>query len=148
MGPGIKGGINSMSKHACRLTASLALLCGALGAPGASAAISIQVLSSMPQLVTGGDALVRIGGATATPTVTVEGRDVSSAFSRDASGNYVGLVAGLRDGSNSLVAKAGADQASVTLTNRGINDTLFAGVQQAPYLCENETFELAPAKDA
>ncbi len=137
-----------MTKSAWRLAASSALLCAALGAPGASAAVSVQVLSSMPQLVTGGDALVRIAGATAAPAVTVEGKDVSSTFAKDAAGNYLALITGLKDGSNSLVAKAGADQASLTLINRPINDTLFAGPQQKPYICENESFELAPAKDA
>jgi hypothetical protein len=106
-----------MNATAWRLMASSAVVCAALGAPAASAAISIQVLSSMPQLVTGGDALVRINGSTAAPAVTVEGKDVASAFSRDPKGGYIGLVSGLKEGSNSLVAKAGADQASVTLIN-------------------------------
>jgi hypothetical protein len=137
-----------MNATAWRLTASSVLVCAALGAPAASAAITVQVLSSMSQLVTGGDALVRVNGTTAAPTITVEGKDVTSVFTRAANGSYIGLLTGLKDGSNSLVAKAGAEQASVTLTNRGINETLFAGTQQTPYICENESFELAPAKDA
>ena len=95
-----------MNAKAWRLAASVALLGGAFGVSGASAAVTVQVLSSMPQLVTGGDALVRISGATAAPVVTVEGKDVSAVFKTDAGGSYVGLVSGLKDGSNSLVAKA------------------------------------------
>src|SRR5262245_55797730 len=114
----------------------------------ASAAVGITVLSSMPQLVTGEDALVRITGVTAAPTVTVGAKDVSAAFSKDADGNYVGLVTGLAVGNNTLTAKAGTETATATLVDRAINDTLFAGPQQAPYVCENETFKLAPAKDA
>ena len=78
-----------MTGRAWRLTASLALAGSALVAPHASAAITATVLSSMPQLVTGEDALVRISGATAAPTVTVGTKDVSAAFSKDANGNYV-----------------------------------------------------------
>jgi hypothetical protein len=114
----------------------------------ASAAVGISVLSSMPQLVTGEDALVRITGATAAPTVTVGTKDVSAAFSKDANGNYVGLVTGLAVGNNTLTAKAGTETATLTLVDRAINDTLFAGPQQTPFICKNETFKLAPAKDA
>jgi len=137
-----------MSGKAWRLAASAALMSGVLGASGASAAMTVQVLSSMPQLVTGGDALVKVSGTAIGPVITVEGKDVTSAFKADGSGNYVGLVTGLKDGSNALVAKAGVDQASATLVNHAINDTLFAGPQQTPYVCENESFELAAAKDA
>ena len=62
-----------MKSNAWRLTASLAFACGGLAASQASAAITATVLSSMPQLVTGEDALVKVAGATAAPTVTVEG---------------------------------------------------------------------------
>ncbi len=119
-------------------------------ASNASAAVGIQVLSSMPQLVTGEDALVRITGATAAPTVTVGTKDVSSAFSKDANGNYVGLVTGLAVGNNTLTAKAGAEMATATLVDRAINDTLFAGPQQKPFVCKNDVPALmvAPATDA
>src|SRR4029079_3049790 len=143
----ILGGIR-MSGKAWRLAASAALMSGVLGASGASAAMTGQVLSSMPQLVTGGDALLKVSGTAIGPVITVEGKDVTSAFKADGSGNYVGLVTGLKDGSNELVAKAGVDQPSATLVNHAINDTLFAGPQQTPYVCENESFELAAAKDA
>src|SRR5258707_1173730 len=134
-----------MNSKAWRLTASLAFACGALAATQASAAITATVLSSMPQLVTGEDALVQISGATAAPTVMVGGKDVSSAFKKDASGNYIGLVTGLVKGNNDLTATAGADKAGLTLVDHGINDTLVAGPQQAPWVCEGDTFGLAKA---
>jgi hypothetical protein len=137
-----------MSVNARRLLASVAFACGATLATQASAAITVQVLSSMPQLVTGGDALVRISGATAAPSVTVGGADVSAAFKADGGGNWIGLVTGLRDGDNALMARAGADQATVNLRSHPVNGTLFAGPQQSPFLCENESFQLDPAKDA
>src|SRR5688572_24756606 len=121
-----------MNRKVVRLAASVAVLCGATA--GTSAwALDIQVLSSFPELVTGGDALVRIGGTTTAPTVTLAGADVSSVFKADPKGGFVGLVTGLKDGDNALQARAGNDTASLTLKNHGINATLFAGPQQTPF---------------
>jgi hypothetical protein len=123
-------------------------LCGVVAAgDGLAQQIRIEVLSSRPTLVTGGDALVRITGAAAAPTVSVDGANVSAAFTGDAANGFVGLVTGLKDGPNALVAKAGASEASLTLVNHPINGTLFAGPQQKPFVCENEVHGLAPAKD-
>src|SRR6185295_6122961 len=134
-----------MNSKAWRLTASLAFACGALAASQASAAIQATVLSSMPQMVTGEDALVQVSGATAAPVVTVGGKDVSAAFKKDAKGNYIGLVTGLAKGNNDIAVTAGADKATLTLVDHGINETLFAGPQQAPWVCEGDTFGLAKA---
>src|SRR5262249_8176195 len=129
------------------VAASCAALCAAFGATQASAAITVQVLSSQPQLVSGGDALVKITGATAAPTVTVGTTDVTAMFKGDAKAGWTGLVTGLKDGDNALAVKAGTDTASVTLVNHGINSTLFAGPQQTPYLCETVGLKLGPALD-
>src|SRR3977135_1824870 len=102
-----------------------------LAAPSALAhTLSIEVLSSRPELVTGGDALVRITGAASAPTVSVSGTDVSAVFKSDPKGGWVGLVTGLRDGTNDRTGKAGAKDASLTLVNHPVNGTLFAGPQQ------------------
>ena len=135
-------------KHAI----SYAALAGVLIAPGAyaqtAAALKVDVLSSRPEMVSGGSALVRVSGATAAPSVSLGGADVSSAFKADAKGGgYLGLVNGLKDGDNQLVVKAAGKEASVTLNNHGINATLFAGPQQVPFICENETHKLQSAKD-
>ena len=84
-----------MSKRTWQVAASAAAVCAAFIATQAAAAINVQVLSSMPQLVSGGDALVKITGATAAPTVTVGGADVTAAFKGDATKGWVGLVSGL-----------------------------------------------------
>jgi hypothetical protein len=133
------------------LAASLAVICAAFaGAPAWAQAnkLSIEVLSSRPELVSGGDALVRIAGADAAPQVTVGGKDVSGAFKPDSKGGWVGLVAGLKDGDNALVAKAGGKDGAVTLVNHPRNGTLFVGPQQVPFVCENESHGLASPKDA
>jgi hypothetical protein len=143
-----------MVRNFMRPAASLAVVCGALAgfaawAPGgAQAVLGIEVLSSRPELVSGGDALVRISGAAAAPQVTVGANDVSGAFRSDAKGGWVGLVAGLEDGANKLAVKAGGREAAVTLVNHPVNGTLFAGPQQEPFVCENEAHGLAPATDA
>jgi hypothetical protein len=134
-----------MNSKSWRLTASLAFACGALAASQASAAVTATVLSSMPQLVTGEDALVQVSGATAAPTVTVGGKDVSAAFKKAANGNYIGLVTGLAKGNNDLAVTAGADKTNLTLVDHGINEALIAGPQQTPWVCEGDTFGLAKA---
>src|SRR5207247_628079 len=110
--------------------------------------LSIEVLSSRPELVTGGDALVKISGVEAAPQVTVGGKDVSGVFKSDAKGGWVGLVAGLKDGDNALIVKAAGKEGTLTLVNYPLNGTLFVGPQQEPFVCENESHGLASPKDA
>ena len=137
-----------MNWKGMRLAASFAVIYGVLTVVQAwGQVVSIEVLSSFPELVTGGDALVRITGANAAPRVTVDGSDVSGAFVADGRGGWIGLVDGLVDGDNALAVSAGGGQATLTLTNHPINGTLFAGPQQTPFVCENEAHGLAPATD-
>src|SRR5262249_36636939 len=57
------------------------------------------------------------------------------------------LVDGLKDGDNALIAKAGGKETSLTLVNHPLNGSLFAGPQQQPFVCENESHGLDSAKD-
>jgi hypothetical protein len=140
-----------MNRKIRRLAASLTAFCGVFAGsqawPQAAQGLMLEVLSSRPELVSGGDALVKISGANSAPVVIVEGRDVSSVFKSDVKGGWVGLVEGLKDGDNQLVAKADGNEAALTLKNHARNATLFAGPQQTPFLCENESHGLASAKD-
>ncbi len=137
-----------MNRKALRLATSFAIIYGGLtGAQVWGQGLSIEVLSSFRELVTGGDALVKITGASTAPNVTVDGRDVSAAFVADGSGDWIGLIDGLVDGDSALAVSAGGSQAALTLTNHPINGTLFAGPQQTPFVCENETHGLVPATD-
>jgi hypothetical protein len=135
------------------LAASLAVACGALvgfaawAQTASPSALGIDVVSSRPDLVTGGDALVRISGADAAPKVTVGANDVSGAFRPDSKGGWVGLVEGLGDGAYRLVVTAGGKEATLTLVNHPVNGTLFAGPQQEPFVCENASHGLAPPAD-
>ena len=131
-----------------RLAAVFAFIAGSLtGGPVWGQGLSVEVLSSFPELVTGGDALVQITGASTAPNVTIGGRDVSASFVADRNGGWSGVIDGLVDGANVLAVSAGGGQATLTLTNHPINGTLFSGPQQTPFVCENETHGLAPATD-
>ena len=137
-----------MNRKVIRLTVSFVVIFGVLtGLPAWGQDLSIEVLSSFPELVTGGDALVKITGVSTAPRVTVGGRDVSSAFVADGSSGWIGLVDGLVDGENALAVSAGGGYATLSLTNHPTNGTLFAGPQQTPFVCENEAHGLAPAMD-
>ena len=82
-----------MSRRAWLVAASAAVAAGSLLASDAFAAIAVEVVSSRPELVTGGDALLKVTGATTPPTITVDGKDASVAFKPDAKGAFVGLLA-------------------------------------------------------
>src|SRR5690348_11785657 len=84
------------------LLASLLLVAAAPAPAGAAKAkpITISVLSGRADLVSGGDALVRIGGVRSTKglRVTVAGKNRRKAFAKRAGGNVVVLVTRLRLG--------------------------------------------------
>ena len=98
----------------------------ALIAPAAAAqpdapGLHLKVLSSRPDQVTGGNALVEVQVARGVPladvTVRRNGADVTGEFRAD-SGNLVGLVDGLHLGGNTLDASAGhGATARLTLTD-------------------------------
>ena len=111
----------------------------------------IEVLSSKPYLVSGGDALVRItvkSSAVRLSDVRVELNDhnVTSAFRTDAaSRTLTGLVTGLRNGENELSVDAkgkrnGRGDADITLTNYPIEGPVISGPHEHPYECTTGSF--------
>ena len=113
------------------------------GTPPA-ATLKMNVVSSQADYVTGGDALVEIelpaGTTTGTPVVTVNGRDVSTAFQRSTTGKFLGTVTQLNPGQNQLAAKLGDAAASLTLTNYPITGPMISGPHEAPFVCTLSTF--------
>ena len=103
----------------------------------------IKVLSTRADMVTDGDALVEIAvpaGADASGlTVSVDGRDVTSAFAtRD--GRTLGLVNGLKVGSNVLTARTnGTRPAKLTITNASRGGPIFSGNPPATFFCATPT---------
>lgn len=113
---------------------------GAVSGPS-SAAPTIKVLSNRADLISGGDALVEVDPPAGVPLsalrVAVNGQDVTSRFAIGANGKFMGLVDGLGDGSNTLVAGGkGLANASVTLVNHPQGGPLIAGPQLEPWVCQ------------
>ncbi len=106
--------------------------------------LRITVLSSRAELVSGGDALVRVETAAREDVqVRLNDLDVTSSFqlSKDGPG-LVGLVTGLRNGENELVANVGSARGSLKLTNYPITGPILSGPHEQPFICETERFKL------
>lgn len=108
--------------------------------PTAGPQATIHVLSNRADLISGGDALVEVVAPTGTDVTTLavelDGINVTSAFAVRADGRYLGLVSGLREGSNVLrVAAAGRTGTSITLTNHPIGGPVISGPQVAEWVC-------------
>jgi hypothetical protein len=117
-------------------------------APKASA-LSIRTLSSRPDMVSGGDALVEVRGATKGVSLKLNGKDASGDLRLDpASHTLRGLVGGLAEGKNTLSATAGAAKASLTLTDYPIAGPILSGPHMMPYECRTEESGLGKALDA
>jgi hypothetical protein len=143
-------------RHPARTAAAAALSAAALVlalAPPAQAngpgplpghRLAIDVLSSAPDQVTGGDARLQVTAGTrvrlSDVRVTLNGTDVTGVFAPDpASGTLTGLVDGLALGSNQVRARAGhGPVAQITLRNHPIEGPVFSGPKQYPFLCRTE----------
>jgi hypothetical protein len=129
-----------------RLAVALGLVAFVVPAAPAVAkgsAIDISVLSSRPDQVSGGDALVRIDaprGLLDKLRVERDGADVTKGFERDGQ-SLVGLVDGLRVGENTLTVRHNARSsappaARQTLVNYPITGPIFSGPHQKPFVCK------------
>jgi len=106
--------------------------------------LTIEVLSSAPDQVTGGDALLQVSAGTRTRLpdvrVTLNGTDVTSAFTPDpAARTLTGVVEGLALGANLVQARG--DRGPTTrlmLRNHPIEGPVFSGPKQYPFLCRTE----------
>lgn len=137
--------MNAMKR--VELRAAAAALAGAALAPfpAVAWAQSIKVLSSRPDTVSGGDALVAIdlpsSANAASLKVRVSGRDVTSSFSRKGRA-MIGLVSGLSLGRNVVTAAVGGRVSRLALVNHSRNGPIFSGPHQTPFICETDQFKL------
>jgi len=118
------------------------------GAHGASRLTITSVSNPHPDLVSGGQVLLRVSAPArdrGTVQVSLNGRTVTSAFHRQADGSWLGLVSGLRNGKNTVVAGVGRDRTRLVVENHPITGPVFSGPQQTPFYCETTAFGLAPA---
>ena len=103
-------------------------------------AVRIVVLSNRADLISGGDALVRVilrsGRYTRIRKVDLDGRNVTRAFAVRRDGRYTGLVRGLSRGKNELrVRLHNGAGARLTLTNHPSTGPIFSGRHVRPWRC-------------
>src|SRR5947209_2728685 len=122
------------------------VLAGVSSASGVHAGrvpVWISTVSTRADLVSGGDALVRIGTiGDFRPSLRVHlnGRDVTAQFRKHSDGDGLGLLTGLRLGRNVVTATNGTgDGARLTITNHPLGGPVFAGPQIKPWTCGNSS---------
>lgn len=117
------------------VVATLALL-AACSPDGPTA--KIEVLSAKAHPVSGYDVLVRTTSESASGiAVELNGKDISEMFREESGGmSQLGLVYGLRDGSNILTA----GDAAVEITNYPITGPMISGPHEKPFVCQTEEF--------
>lgn len=110
--------------------------------------VSIEVLSSRPDTVSDGAALlaIKLGDETALSNLKVMAgsQDVSSAFAKRPDGRVTGLVTGMGVGTVNITASISgtAATASLALKNYNKNGPIFSGAQQMPWICQTGQFSL------
>jgi hypothetical protein len=129
-----------MSKRIGIAFASFFLAMAVLVSSAMAADLKMTALSSRPEMVSGGDTLVKIEVPDSVSldkvTVTRNGVNVSRVFKPGSGHVLVGLVDGLKNGSNKLEARAGSSSASLTVTNYPITGPIFSGPRDTPFVCE------------
>ena len=117
---------------------------------GAAPKLTVTVLSSRPDMVSGNDALIEIKTAGAQKLqVKVNGRDVSQVFHADAArGSMIGLIDGLRAGPNTVTVKAGSATTKLQLVNHPLTGPIVSGEHLKPYFCNTEESGLGKPLDA
>ena len=131
---------------------ALALVLGLAGSIAPAVAqtpesgLTLTTLSGRPDVASGGDVLVAVGlpaGAQSSEArITLNGADVTRAFRPgDTPRMLVGLITGLKDGSNEIAAAAGRTNARLTVVNHPIAGPIFSGPHEQPFICETETFK-------
>jgi Tannase-like family of unknown function (DUF6351) len=101
--------------------------------------VQLSVLSSQPNHVSGGDALVRVDADSLEGlSVKRNGADVTGVFSSDPGGGFVGLVEGLVLGKNELAvvdSSTGKRLAQRKLFNYPTEGPIFSGPHQRFFVC-------------
>ena len=137
-------------KHVCAIglafVVALAAWPSAQSAPGG---LRLEMVSTRPALVSGGDVLVRVRVPRQVPLdapmVTLNGASVTAAFHRDEAAHaLLGFVTGLKPGTNDLAATAGRglDTARLAVVNHPVVGPVFSGPHETPFICQTDQFKL------
>ena len=108
--------------------------------------VTIEVRSTRADLVSGGDALVRIvlppEAAPASLVVDLNESDITDRFAVRPNGHLEGIVAPLLEGDNSLVVHLpDGSGARMTITNHPASGPLFSGPPLQPWSCRPEALD-------
>src|SRR5262245_54505213 len=159
-------GMNFVTKVALsgrRIAIAAFVAIGGLSSFGAGGALSqspqrleIRTLSSRPDMVSGGDALVEVkapaGAQLSQLMLTLNGNDVTSRLKLAAAGGgFRGLIGGMVVGENTLVAKIKSPkpaQASLDVTNYPSTGPILSGPHLTPYECRTVESGLGQPLDA
>lgn len=109
--------------------------------------LQLRVLSNRPDMLSGGNALVRVevpaDVSPASVQVMLNGADVTSMLRADErSRTLTGVVKGLANGANVLAAAGGGVNTRLTLLNHPITGPVFSGPHEQPFICDTERFKL------
>lgn len=120
--------------------------------PGLAEELTIAVLSSAPDQVTGGDARIAVLVPRQVPPqqvrVILDGADVTDRFTVDRSARRLeGVVTGMSLGEHEIVARANGrgrarPESRLTLVNHPATGPVFSGPQQQPFVCTTARFGL------
>ncbi|HSR97967.1 MAG TPA: DUF6351 family protein, partial [Kofleriaceae bacterium] len=109
--------------------------------------LQIQTLSNRADHVSGGDVMVQIllppDAAPSGLHVRVGDRDVTSEFAAREDGRILGVIHGLAEGDNKVIADVdGAHTVSLTVTNHSLGGPVFSGERVVPFVCATPTAQV------
>jgi hypothetical protein len=123
-----------------------------VGDPGGSGPLSLTVVSSKPEWVSGGDTLLKVSGVpgSSDPKLLVNGAQVTATFLPTREGQYYVLATGLVNGINTLTVRANRGHSpfsfdvSQQVTNYPRQGPMFSGPRETPFICQTDTFRIYP----
>ena len=121
--------------------------CSSAEMAGVAGVAEVSVVSTRADMVTGGDALVRVelpaGTSPDTVTVRVDGRDVTAVFRAVTGDTLEGLLTDLSLGLNRVsVTTSDGTPVELEVRNHLATGPVLSGPHQQPFVCETEQFEL------
>lgn len=115
----------------------------------ASSAATVNVVSSRPDMVSGGDALLEIGAGdvdVSNARVSVNGIAQKVTIKTDSAGRRLAYLTGLSKGTSRVeVTLDDGRIATATLTNHDLSGPIISGPHQMPWFCDTDNFVLPDA---